>query len=74
MEKLSTNGIEEHNFCYRIYHSPIFERFMLGVIVVAGLIVGLETSPTIEAQYGAWLHTIDNCSGCLCRRADIGNW
>jgi len=33
---------------------------MLGVIVVAGLIVGLETSPTIEAQYGAWLHTIDN--------------
>ena len=35
---------------------------MLGVIVVAGLIVGLETSPTIEAQYGAWLHTIDSAN------------
>ncbi len=59
MEKVLPNGIKEHNFCYRIYHSPIFERFMLGVIVVAGLIVGLETSPTIEAQYGTWLHAID---------------
>ncbi len=32
---------------------------MLGVIVIAGLIVGLETSPAIEEEYGALLHTLD---------------
>jgi voltage-gated sodium channel len=59
MKTMSQNGMEEHNFCYRIYHSPIFERIMLGVIVIAGLIVGLETSPAIEEEYGALLHTLD---------------
>lgn len=59
MENNGSRHHSEENFFYRVYHSPIFERFMLGVILLAGIIVGLETSPALDKEYGAWLHALD---------------
>ncbi len=39
--------------------SPPFQNFILGVILVAGAIVGLETSPWIMERYGGLLRTMD---------------
>ena len=41
--------VESHGFQYSI----------LGVIVLAAVLVGIETSPSIMAQYGALLHGLD---------------
>jgi len=42
-----------------ITQSGLFQRFILAVIVLAGIIVGLETYPALMEQYGALLHTLD---------------
>lgn len=59
MENNTERKHVEENVFYRIYHSPIFERFMLSIILLAGIIVGLETSPLLEKEYGTWLHLLD---------------
>ena len=43
----------------RITEHPVFERFILGVIIFAGLLVGLETSEGLKEYYGDLLHTLD---------------
>ncbi|MFN3385208.1 MAG: ion transporter [Candidatus Thermochlorobacter sp.] len=59
MENNTDHKHAQENVFYRIYHSPIFERFMLGIVLLASIIVGLETSPTLEKEYGTWLHLLD---------------
>ncbi len=43
----------------RIEASAITERFILGLIILNAVTLGLETSPSVMAQYGDWLHRID---------------
>ncbi len=38
--------------------NPI-DTFMIGIIILAGVTVGLETSPSIIASYGGLLHALD---------------
>ncbi|GJL56585.1 MAG: hypothetical protein NPIRA02_37170 [Nitrospirales bacterium] len=43
-------------FSRRIVNAPLFERLIIGLILVNGLILGMETSPDLVAQYGDLLH------------------
>ena len=43
----------------RIAEAPAFQGFITGVIVLAGILVGIETSPGAVAAYGSWLHALD---------------
>ncbi|MFO1511655.1 MAG: ion transporter [Verrucomicrobiota bacterium] len=46
----------------RIKHfieSKPFHHFIVAVIVLAGVVAGLETSPAIMAEHGGWLHVLD---------------
>jgi voltage-gated sodium channel len=39
--------------------SKPFHHFIVAVIVLAGVVAGLETSPAIMAEHGGWLHALD---------------
>ncbi len=43
-------------FAQNIVEKPLFEYFIIALILINGVILGLETSPTIVAQYSDWLH------------------
>ena len=43
------------NLVSLIVNSPWFEYFIIAVIIVNGLILGLETSATVDRLYGDWL-------------------
>jgi len=43
----------------RIAHSSSFQRFITVVILLVGVIVGIETSPAALARYGDLLHALD---------------
>ena len=43
----------------RIAESRDFERFILGVILFAGILVGLETSGGLMERFGSLIHTLD---------------
>ncbi len=43
----------------KIVAAKAFHHVIVAVIVLAGVIAGLETSPAIMAQHGAWLHGLD---------------
>lgn len=43
----------------RWVESSRFQNSIIALIVLNAIILGLETSPTIMAEYGAWLHRID---------------
>ena len=43
----------------RIADSPSFQHFILGVIVVAAILIGMETSETLRARYGPVLAGIE---------------
>lgn len=46
--------------CCRIRDDHRFEAFVIGVIVLAGILVGLETNKELVAKHGKLLHAIDN--------------
>jgi voltage-gated sodium channel len=43
----------------RLIEGAKFNHFITGLILVNALLVGLETYPSIENQYGSWLVTLD---------------
>lgn len=43
----------------RIADSSLFQRFVIAVIVLAGVVVGIETSPAAAARYGELLQGVD---------------
>ena len=43
----------------QLTESSAFRAFMISVIVLAGMLVGLETSPAIMARHGTLLQSID---------------
>jgi voltage-gated sodium channel len=43
----------------RIADDPRFQYFILGVIVVGAVVIGVETSPTLTARYGAALAALE---------------
>lgn len=43
----------------RVAEAAWFQHFVTGVIVLAGVLVGIETSPDWVARYGAVLHLLD---------------
>ncbi len=43
----------------RVAQSPSFSRAITAVILLAGVVVGLETDPGIVAEYGATLHLLN---------------
>lgn len=47
------------SLCKKIAEWPFFQRFIIGVILFAGLVVGLETSPEYVAKYGNIFHYLD---------------
>jgi len=46
-------------FCRRLTTHPAFEYTILGVILLAAVVVGLETSRQIMDRWGGLLHTLD---------------
>ncbi len=42
-------------FAQFLVEKPAFEYFIVGLILLNAVILGLETSPTIMAEYGTWL-------------------
>jgi voltage-gated sodium channel len=46
-------------FACRIINSPWFQRFIVAVILLAGVLVGVETAPALVAAHGPWLHVLD---------------
>jgi voltage-gated sodium channel len=46
-------------WCRTLAHAHWFQRFILATILLAAVVVGLETSPQLMAVYGPWLHAID---------------
>jgi voltage-gated sodium channel len=47
------------DICRKIEAAPWFHHGIIGIIVFAGILVGLETYPEIMAVYGAWLQILD---------------
>ena len=43
------------DFAGRLVNSAWFEYFIIAVIIVNGILLGLETSDTIDRRYGGWL-------------------
>lgn len=46
-------------FCQRLVAAPVFQRAVLGLIVLAGVLVGLETNAGLVARFGGWLEVVD---------------
>lgn len=42
-------------FAHRIISAPNFERFIIGLIVINGIILGIETAPDFVQKYGPFL-------------------
>ena len=42
-----------------VVHARWFEATIMVVIILAGVLAGLETSPALVAHYGAWLEALD---------------
>ncbi|NNE93021.1 MAG: ion transporter [Verrucomicrobiales bacterium] len=47
------------NFCQRVTESSWFNRFIVGVILLAGVVVGLETDPEIVERHHTLLSLLD---------------
>ena len=47
-------------FCRRIVEAPWFSRFIIGVIVFAGILVGIETSPSLVTRHGVLIDLLNN--------------
>ena len=47
------------NAIKHIVESKAFHHFIVAVIVLAGVVAGLETSPALMAEHGALLHALD---------------
>jgi len=63
MEKFMT---EQHSlpkgfraYCLRFLNNDRFQNFVMLLIVLNGIVLGLETSPGIMAQAGDWLRILD---------------
>ncbi len=48
------------SFCQRVVKNVWFERFIIGVIILNGAVLGLETLPEINASYGSTFVLINN--------------
>lgn len=46
--------------CQRLIATAAFQRLVVAVIIASGVLVGLETNPTIAARFGPWLRVADN--------------
>lgn len=46
-------------FCRDLVTRPVFEKTVVVVILMAGVLVGLETSRTLMARYGDWVRLAD---------------
>ena len=47
------------SLCQRLIDAPAFQRFVLGLIIVAGLLVGLETNAALMVRFGGLLQVLD---------------
>lgn len=47
-------------FCSNIVNHTLFEKFIIGLIVLNGVILGMETSSTLMASYGQWFEWISH--------------
>lgn len=66
-KSLNTNAVHSRegasvvsvNMCHRLVHSKLFQRFIICVILLAGAIVGIETSPNLSHEAFHILHILD---------------
>lgn len=47
------------SLCRNLVDSVFFQRFIIGVILAAGIIMGMETYPSLMEDYGSTLHFLD---------------
>lgn len=63
MNNQKTNAADSNNAVTRclqsIVASTAFQVFVLAVILMAAVVVGVETYPSMEQKYGGLLHTLD---------------
>lgn len=45
--------------CRHVVETPLFKNFIIGIIVLAGVLVGLETDQDLVTRYGGLLHVLD---------------
>lgn len=43
------------SFCLRVVNHAAFERTIIGLIVLNGIVLGMETSVSLMSQYGEWM-------------------
>jgi len=43
----------------RLVHAPAFQHFIIGVILLAGVLTGLETNASLKAQHGGLFRVLD---------------
>ncbi|MEM8867040.1 MAG: ion transporter [Verrucomicrobiota bacterium] len=59
MDSFPQNHTTEPWIFRRIVDSKLFRNFIIGVIVFAGVLVGVETFPSMMEKYGDFLHLLD---------------
>lgn len=42
-----------------LVHHPSFDKFILGIVIFNGIVIGLETSHSLHAQYSDFFHLLD---------------
>jgi len=47
-------------FCYQFGNHPKFSNFIVVLIVLNAITIGLDTSPTLSARFGAWFSYANN--------------
>ncbi len=56
VKRILMSMIRPAHFASKLVNAIWFEYFIIGVIIVNGIILGLETSSTIRGLYGDWLY------------------
>lgn len=59
-EEMSATQTDTKWIFRKLVDSKLFKNFIIAVIVFAGVLVGIETSPKLISQYGNLLHALDN--------------
>ena len=47
------------SFCQKLSSARWFQRFVLGLILLAGVLVGVETDASLMARFGGFFHALD---------------
>jgi len=56
---LEGDVVDDPGLLKKLVESPRFKKFVLGAILIAGVVVGLETDKSLVARHGTTLHVVN---------------